>query len=156
MAKLTKELVLSFLKDHNLMSVATYGEHPWIASVYYSFDDELNIYFLSSPTTLHCKQIAQNPKVAVSIADSHQKPTDLKKGVQLYGIAGQISDTAKIKHALRLWKETLGVKDPELSYENMVKKIVTGRMYKITPKRIKFFNQELFKNDDGEEPILEM
>lgn len=156
MAKLTKELILDFIKGHTLMSVATYGKHPWIAYVYYSFDNDLNIYFLSDPKTLHCKQIKENPLVAVSIADSHQKPSSLKKGLQLYGTAQQISDAKKIQHALRLWKETLGVKDPELSYENMVKKIVTGRMYKITPKRIKFFNQELFKNDDGEEPVLDM
>lgn len=153
---LTKQHILDFLKKYQLMVVATYGDYPWIASVYYSFDPNLNLYFLSDPETLHCRQIASNPKVTVAIADSRQKPNEFKKGLQIYGIATQISDANKIKHALNLWKHALQVTDPELTYQNMLKKIVKGRMYKITPKIIKFFNQKLFKVEDGQEPILEM
>lgn len=155
--KLTKQHILEYLKEQNLMQVATNGiDHPWIASVYYSFDDDLNLFFLSSPTTIHCEQIAQNQNVAVAITNSQQSMSGNKKGLQLFGVAQQISDTAKIKHALKLWKDFLKVEDDELSYENMAKKIVSGRMYRITPKKIKFFNQELFKVEDGDEPILEL
>lgn len=155
--KLSQNHIRDYLKKHNLMQVATYGnDHPWIASVYYSFDDELNLYFLSSPSTIHCKQIAQNEKVAVAITNSNQSMSGFKKGLQIYGIAEQISDVSKIKHSLKLWKDSLGVNDNELSHESMVKKVVSGRMYKITPKKIKFFNQDLFKVEDGNEPVLEM
>lgn len=154
--ELTKKIVLEFLKNHKIMAVATYGEHPWIASVYYSFDREINLYFLSDPKTLHCRQIARNNQVAVSIADSHQKVSDKKKGLQMFGVSEQIGDAKKIQHALRLWKEALCVVDPKLTYDNMVTHVITGRMYKVTPKRIKFFNQELFSVKDGEEPVLEL
>lgn len=137
------------------MQVATFGnDHPWIASVYYSFDKDLSLYFLSTPTTIHCTQINQNPKVSVAITNSNQSMAGFKKGLQIYGIAEQISSSAKIKHALKLWKDSLKVEDDELTHDNMMKKIVSGRMYKISPKKIKFFNQELFKVKDGEEPIL--
>ena len=63
------------------MVVATYGSHPWIATVYYTLDQDLNIYFLSDPNTIHCRQIAKNPKVAITIADSPQRPTSKKKMV---------------------------------------------------------------------------
>ncbi len=152
--KLTKQHVLDFLKKHKLMSIATYGDHPWIASVYYSNDDDMNIYFLSSPETLHARHIAKNERVAISIAASDQKPSDTKRGLQLYGEAQQISDGAKIQHALRLWKETLNISDPLLTYQNMMKKVVKGRMYRITPKKIKLFDQHLFDVDDGQEPVL--
>ena len=46
--------------------------------------------------------------------------------------------------------------DPELSYENMIAKVVKGRMFRITPRKIKFFNQELFPVDDGQEPVLSL
>lgn len=154
--KLTKQHILEFLKQNKLMTVATYGDHPWIASVYYSFDEDLNLYFLSDPATLHCKQIAKNPLVAVSIADSTQKVGDLKKGLQLYGTARQISQVHKIQHALRSWKDALSVTNPKLTYQNMVKKVISGRMYKITPKKIKHFNQALFQVEDGKEPVLEL
>lgn len=154
MMKLTKQQVLDFLSKHKLMAVATYGDFPWIASVYYSFDQDLNIYFLSSPDTLHCKQIEKNNRVAVTIADSRQEVSKLKSGLQLSGTAKRISDIAKMKHALSLWKSALGVKDPELTYENMAGKIISGRMYMITPERIKLFDQKLFPVDDGKEPVL--
>lgn len=156
MQKLTKELIRNYLAKYNLMQVATQGkDHPWIASVYYTFDNDLNLYFLSDPRTKHCRQIANNPKVAVAVTDSDQDISKFKRGLQIYGLAKQIKSANKIKHALKLWKAYLKVKNPELSYENMLKKIIKGKMYQISPKKIKFFNQELFKVEDGKEPILE-
>lgn len=148
---MTRELVVEFLSKHNLMAVATFGEFPWIAYVYYTFDKSLNIYFLSDPITLHAKQIIENPRVAVSIADSNQSINKPKRGLQISGVAEQISDIAKIGHAFKLWKSNLGVVNPELTH-----KVVVGKMFKITPKRIKLFDQELFKVEDGKEPILEI
>jgi len=152
---LTKEQVKNFLAQHNQMAIATYGDHPWIATVYYSFDDDLNLYFLSSPSTLHARQIAQNEQVAVSIS-REQKITSVKQGLQMYGVAQQITRAELIHHALQHWKDVLAVKDPDLTYENMVKKAVKGRMYKIVPKRIKLFHEGLFDVDDGEEPVLDL
>ena len=154
--KLSKQQILDFLVKNKLMSVATFGDFPWIASVYYTFDNDLNVYFLSSPTTLHCKQIEINNEVAISIADSDQDIGALKRGLQISGIAERISDTKKVIHALKIWKQSLGVKDPELTYENMIKQVINGRMYKIIPKRIKLFGQKLFPVEDGEEPVLNL
>lgn len=152
---LTKDLVLKFLKTNKLMAVATYGEFPWIANVYFAFDKNLNLYFLSSPNTLHCQQIAQNNKIAVSIYDSHQDINHSPKiGLQLWEIAEQIADTTKIKYAVELWKKSLKITNPKISYANMLKKIISGRMYKISPKRIKIFG--LYKTEEGQELVLEL
>jgi len=151
---LTKKIVLDYLQKYRLMVIATYGSFPWIASVYYSYDNNLNLYFLSSPDTLHVKQIKMNEKVAVAIVDSHQKVTDLKKGLQISGIAEEINGANKIKHALRLWKDTLNIVNPNYSYEGMMKKLIKGRMFKITPHKIKLFDQNMFKVEDGQEPVL--
>lgn len=131
--------------------MATNGEFPWIATVYYTFDSELNLYFLSDPTTLHAKQILHNPKVAVAIADSNQDIKKPKRGLQLWGKVEQIKGIEKVKFALQMWKTNLGVIDPKLTI-----KAVTGSMFKITPKRIKLFDQDLFKVADGKEPVLEI
>lgn len=149
--KLTQELVLAFLAEYNLMSIATNGDFPWIASVYYTFDQDLTLYFLSDPSTLHAQQILKNPLVAVAIAESHQEINKPKRGLQMSGIATQISGIHKVQHALRLWKTNLGVVDPKLTA-----KVVTGSLFKVTPKRIKLFDQQLFQVDDGQEPVLEL
>ncbi|MCL4364566.1 pyridoxamine 5'-phosphate oxidase family protein [Patescibacteria group bacterium] len=153
---LTKKDVLEFLKDKKLMVLATHGDYPWIASVFYSFDKDLSIYFISAPSTLHGKQMENNKKVAAAIVDSHQKPSDAKKGLQIYGTVEQISGINKISYAIRLWKDFLNVQRPDISFENMKKGLYKGRIYKLTPKKIKLFDQDKFKVPDGEEPILEL
>jgi uncharacterized protein YhbP (UPF0306 family) len=154
--KLTETQVIDFLKTQKLMIVATSGDFPWIANVYFTFDDNLNLYFFSDPNTLHCRQIAQNGAVAVSIVDSHQDVSQLKRGLQISGIAEQISDMEKIKQSLKMSKEALGIINSEISYKNILQKVIKGRMYKIVPKRIKLFDQELFDVEDGKEPVLEL
>lgn len=144
--------IKEYVRERFQLTLATYGEHPWIATVYYSFDDDLNLYFLSDPNTLHCQQIAQNPQVAVSISDAPQNPASEKKGLQAFGLAEQISDMHKIKHALGLWRKTLGVTSEAYTYEGMLKKAIKGRMYKITIKQVKFFNEALWK--EGKEVML--
>ncbi|KKP67688.1 MAG: hypothetical protein UR68_C0028G0011 [Candidatus Roizmanbacteria bacterium GW2011_GWA2_35_19] len=153
---LTKKDVLNFLADKKLMIIATYGDHPWIASVYYSYDRDLNLYFISTPSTIHGRHMEKNNKVAVAIVDSHQKPSAAKKGLQIYGVVEKISGINKINYALRLWKDFLNIQRPDISFENMKKGLYKGRMYKITPKKIKLFDQDKFKVPDGEEPILEL
>lgn len=156
-AKLDKTQILDFLSKHRLMAIATFGDHPWIASVFYSFDESLNLYFLSSPTTLHTRFIEKNSKVAVAIADSHQTPIDKKRGLQLWGKATKIGNLNKFRHALSHWKSALSINDPELTFQNIQKGIISGQMYQVTPKKIKLFDQELFSNiPDGEEPTLEL
>ena len=148
------EHIREFLLSHFQMVVSTYSNYPWTATLYYSVDQDLNIYFLSSPETIHCKQIEKNPKVAVAVVDSPQKPTSLKKGVQIYGKAKRISGINKIKYALDLWKKTLDVTSPLYTYEGMMKKAIKGRMYRITPIKIKFFNEALWK--EGTEPTIKL
>lgn len=153
---LTKNDVLDFLTTKKLMVLATYGDHPWIANVFYSFDKDLNIYFISTPTTIHGRQMEKNKKVAAAIVDTDQKPSDLKKGLQIYGYVEKVSGINKVRYALRLWKDFLNVQRPDISFENMKKGLYKGKMYKLIPKKIKLFDQEKFKVPDGEEPILEL
>lgn len=150
-AELTKQQILDFLADHKVMVVSTYGEFPWIATVYYVHDKDMNIYFLSSPETLHAKQIQENPEVAVAIMHSEQEVKDKKKGMQISGVAQRISGLEKVKYALDLWKKTLGVVNPKL-----IVQAVGKSMYKITPRRIKLFDQELFDVADGLEPVMDL
>jgi uncharacterized protein YhbP (UPF0306 family) len=149
--KLTKKLVLKFLPENRLMTLATYGSYPWIASVYYGFDKDLKLYFISDVTTRYGRQILKNKKVAVAIADSTQKPDSDKKGYQMFGFAALIRTRKETEKAIELWKKNVGIKTEKPDFIS-----VKGRMWKITPKKIKYFNQALFKVDDGHEPILNL
>ena len=81
-----KKKLLEFLKSNKLMSLATHSKKLWISTVYYAVNNNLNIYFISNPKTRHGKDILLNREVACSIADSHQKVKEKKRGV-CYGRA---------------------------------------------------------------------
>ena len=153
-SKKVMELVREFVAERKQMVVATNGEFPWICTVYYGVDDELNLYFLTSPETIHGKQIGENEKVAVAIADSPQDPSSKKKGVQISGRCVQLESEDEVNGGLELWKKALNVEDEKYSYKAMLEGKIKGRVYKITPVKIKFFNQEIWS--EGEEPLVEV
>ncbi|HLD25021.1 MAG TPA: pyridoxamine 5'-phosphate oxidase family protein [Patescibacteria group bacterium] len=153
---ISKKDVLDFLAKGKLMALATYGTHPWIASVYYAYDKNLNIYFITSPMTLHGRQMTKNPLVSAAIADSHQNLSDLKRGLQVYGHVEQVSGIYNVRRAIKLWKNFLNAQRPDITAENMEKGIYKGRIWRLTPKKIKVFDQEKFKAIDGEAAILDL
>ena len=130
------------------MSIATYRETPWIATVYYVIDDDLNLYFLSDPTTQHGQDIAKNKKVACAIFNSDQKVTDQKVGIQLWGECLVVRSLEKIKWMLKMWhKINPGVEC--VSLEKIKKKVVNTQIYKVIPKKIKFFNEKLYSKKEA-------
>ncbi len=136
------------------MSTSTQGDFPWIFTAYYATDEALNIYFLTSPTTIHGTQLVGNPKVAVAIADSPQDPSGKKAGLQMSGLCTQLTEELEVRAALALWCDKLKVKSPDYSYEGMQTGKISGRMYKIVPKKLKFFNEAL--QEEGKEKLIEL
>lgn len=130
------------------MSIATRGRNPWIASVYYVIDPDLNLYFISPPDSEHIMQIKSNPEVACAIADSTQGANDKKIGLQLFGEASQVRSLNKIKWMLKMYNKLYPGTREKINYKNFQTKVMTSRVYKVVPKRIKFFNQELYGEDE--------
>lgn len=152
--KKTISQIKEYLQSHFQFVLARYGEYPWVATLYYSVDDDLNIYFLTGPHTIHAEHIAKNSHVAAAISDAPQAPNSNKKGLQISGVCVEVTGARKITHAITLWTKTLGVTNPNYSYEGMVKKAISGHMYKLTPKKIKYFNEELW--EEGKEKLIEL
>lgn len=147
------ELATDYVSRRSQMVLATNYKYPWIATVYYALGPDLSFYFLSDLTTIHAQHINLNPLVAITIADSPQLPSTKKKGVQISGSAQQITDEKEAREALDLWKEALHVTNSDYSYENM-KADKIGSIFKITPQRVRFFNQEIW--DEKDTPLLEL
>lgn len=149
-----KSLIKEFLSSHIQFALATSGDHPWIATMYYGVDDDLNIYFLTSPQTIHAKGLKANPKVSAVIADSPQKPDSKKLGMQIYGLATELKGESEIKSGFTIWCKVLGVTDPKYSYEGIESGDLHYRLYKLVPKKIKYYNEALW--DEGDEKTLEL
>jgi uncharacterized protein YhbP (UPF0306 family) len=132
------------------MSLAVYDNRPWICTVYYYLDNDFNFYIFTSPKTKHGLAMSKNNKVACNIFDSHQKVTDKKVGAQVQGTAVVLNSIDKLKWALKMWNATNPGISSIINFKNMKKKIISGKIYKITPEKIQFFNEELYKDKEFE------
>lgn len=137
-----------YLGTQKLMSVATFGGTPWIANVYFVHDKELNLYFLSKHWREHCLAIEKNNQVAVAIADSHQPIFKPQKGIQVMGTAKSVNVISSLEWMFKMWNKLIAQsKGERLTDPKKFLEARTSKIYKITPKRIKFFNTELWPKD---------
>jgi uncharacterized protein YhbP (UPF0306 family) len=137
-----KQKLLAYLKSQHLIFLASSSQNPWIATLYFAVDDNFDIYFISESKSLHGKNILDNKKVSCGIADSKQKVNEEKIGVQLAGVASEITDENEIRYALALWNASNPGLEKIINFDNLYK--INTNVYIIRPTLIKFFNEKLY------------
>jgi len=96
-----------FLATHNVINLATTGKDgPWCSAVFYVYSEGL-FYFLSSPHTRHCQNLAQDSRVAATIHDDVAQ-WELIKGVQLQGQVSRV-DEQKTDAVIQLYSNRFAV-----------------------------------------------
>jgi uncharacterized protein YhbP (UPF0306 family) len=131
-----------YLQTHNVATLATSdGRSPWAAAVFYASDDHI-LYFLSSPSSRHSLNLAQNPQVAVTIQEDYSDWLDIK-GIQIEGVASEISGDEEQRA-----RTVYGRKFPLIGMiaqapAAIVKALAKVRWYKIVPHRMYFIDNSL-------------
>jgi uncharacterized protein YhbP (UPF0306 family) len=134
--------VQRYLQDHNVATLATSdGTEPWASAIFYA-NEVYILYFLSSPTSRHCLNLVQNPRVAVTVQEDYSDWLEIK-GVQIEGVASEIVGVEEEK-ARRLY----GQKFPVIGMlaqapAAIVNSLAKVRWYKIVPQRIYFIDNSL-------------
>lgn len=133
-----KEKVQAYLQSHHVATIATSDGNIWAAAVFYA-SDGYTFYFLSSPSSRHCRNLAGNARVALTIQEDYADWPDIK-GVQAEGIATEISGSEE-EHARRLY----GQKFPLVGKlaqapAAIVKAMAKVRWYKVVPTRLYFID----------------
>lgn len=89
-----------YLKDGNVMQLATMSEDkPWICTVYYVARNG-RLYWLSYPTRRHSVELATRPLAAAAIMI---KPTQPVIGVQVEGNVTVVTDAETVKNVMTLY-----------------------------------------------------
>lgn len=133
------EQVQSYLREHHVMTLASHGdEGAWAAALFYA-NDGFAIYFLSAPTSRHCRNLALNPRVSAAVHEDYADWREIK-GVQMEGIASVLAGDEE-EQARRLY----GAKFPivgklELAPASILKALAKVRWYKLTPQRLYFID----------------
>ena len=153
-----KELIIKSIKKllnkNKLLTLSTLNnKQPYSNTAFYIFDNEFNLYIWTDISTLHCKNINKNNKVAINIFDSTQKWGNSLQGIQGLGTASISNGGEMIKAGLmyikRYPKVLTLIKNPK-QFSNKDSKI-----FKISLDKIKIFDEKTFEKEGFREIIIE-
>jgi uncharacterized protein YhbP (UPF0306 family) len=94
------------LKSNVLCSMATVTAEgrAYINTAYFSFTRDLVLYFLSHPSSTHCRNLATNPSIAIAVFSSRQIWSGPDQGLQLFGLCHH-AERAHAKRAAESYGE---------------------------------------------------
>ncbi|HEY5600780.1 MAG TPA: pyridoxamine 5'-phosphate oxidase family protein [Patescibacteria group bacterium] len=129
-----KQLILDYLSKNRRMTLATASNNvPWAATVFFAFDDNLNIYLISDPKTRKIQNVKQNPKVSCAINEYiHKKGYTV--GLQLEGTIENLHKE-KNRQELDIYRKRYDWADEYLD---------DHELFKIIPIKIIYLDDELF------------
>ena len=132
--------VIDVLNTTHLMSLGTCDKDGvWVADVIFLFDEELNIYWLSSPDCRHSRAILENNMVAATITNSTKKK-ELNFGIQLAGKAERLEEI-RFDLIMKHWAKR-NHKIPDIS---KALEVLDGDCwYKLIPTKIELIDEKNF------------
>jgi uncharacterized protein len=143
-----RKLIEDYLKEAKMMQVATSKDNqPWACTVYFAFDEDLNLYWISTPDRRHSEEIRENEKVAGTMVLPHT-PGDNVRGIQFQGVAKELTQVEAVE-GMKYYAERYGLDKERVSA------ILDGKdghvCYKITPSLYVLFDEKNFPDDSRQE-----
>jgi len=124
---------LAFLEAHHVLTLATAGEEgPWAAAVFYA-SRGFNLWFLSSPSTRHARNLLASPRAAATVQEDTADWRAVK-GLQLEGVV-RLLEGAEAEEARAL----LGARFPVVAGggpPEIAAALARVGWYQLTPERL--------------------
>ena len=99
-----RETILSYLKTHNAMTLATTQDNvPWAAAVFYA-NDGFTLYYLSDPDTRHSMNIAEDSIICSTIYEDYDDYREIK-GIQMEAKAEPVTAEDELAKAVKVYIE---------------------------------------------------
>lgn len=98
--------VAAFLKKHTTLTLATVDREAWpqAASVFYTSDEALNVYWVSGEKSRHSQNLERVSRIAVTIHNETWDWRDIH-GVQIDGQARRVIDPDETDRAWALFRD---------------------------------------------------
>ncbi len=147
-----RALIEDYLKEARLLQIATVKDNqPWACSVYFAYDSDLNLYWISLPSRCHSMEVRANGSVAGTVVLPHT-PGGPVRGLQLEGDAYELSSRVSAEIGMSSYAERYGMS------KDRVDEILDGTdghvCYKLKPRLIVLFDEVNFPEDSRQEYIL--
>lgn len=124
------------LSKNIYLTLATAGDAPWAAPVYYCLGEGYTLYYSSQMDAVHTKHILANPQVAFAIFDSSAEEGK-GNGVQGIGKAYLLQSQDEIESALAYYRSTFvpcAASDFDGSKAYRLFRIVPEKLYVLDPE----------------------
>ena len=145
-----KKELLDFLKSQKLMAIASGEGGVWIANVYYGIGDDLKLYFISPRGAKHSKQIVQNPNIAFSVAWYNPNNHGQRKAVQGLGVCRAAAGEEEIQRGVELHNQNFPEFASTITMQWIHENDSDSHVWIVEPRYIKFWNDELYGNEETE------
>ncbi len=119
------------------MSTVTRGNRAHINTVYFCYSRDLELYFLSYPTSLHCRNLRANSSMAITVFSSSQKWGNPDRGIQLFGTCNEARGL-EARKAQRLYLRRFP------GYERLAPELRGCRFYRFLPGNVKILDEREF------------
>ena len=136
MSSNVRVLALDYLRDHQVMTLATTGnEGPWAAAVFY-VNKEFDLYFLSAGHTRHAQNISINYRASAAIHEDY-KDWPTIKGIQLEGVVDHLHGSER-QNAISLYQ----AKYPFIkgAVPQLRRSLAKVNWYRLVPSRLYFID----------------
>ena len=144
-----RKLIEEYLKEAKLMQLATsIDNQPWVCSVWFAEDEDLNIYWFSSTTRRHSEEVLKNNKV-VGVIALPQTPKDPPRGLQFQGVAELLTKQDNIDKAISVYQDRIFPK--EKIDELMEDDEKPHKFYKVKPILFVLFDAVNFPDNSRQE-----
>ena len=140
-----KNVICNILDNNITASLSTINERgPHSNTIYFCYDDNINIYYASDCSTEHSINIANNKNVALSVWDNPKQYGQNHRGLQIEGTCIPVAGLALIR-AWDLYIKRFPVFKLKVgNVKNIVDKVINMRLYKVSISRIQITDMEQY------------
>jgi len=145
-----RKSVFRVLRGNVLCSIATVtrAHRAHINTAYFVYSLDLDLYFLSDPNSLHCRNLSANPSMGMTVFNSAQAWGRPDRGIQLFGSArearGEEAEAARRVYGRRFRAYSLIMAGTSEEDRKQARQLGSYRFYHFIPNRVKILDEREF------------
>jgi uncharacterized protein YhbP (UPF0306 family) len=145
-----RTIVLRVLSETKLCSIATVarGNRAHINTAFFAYSPNLELYFLSDPGSLHCRNLVANPSMAMTIFNSSQKWDAPGRGIQLFGrghrTQARLADRAEKVYGNRFPAFARWLEGRSPAERRQAARLRSYALFRFLPTRVKILDEAEF------------
>ncbi len=115
-----------------VLATASMEGEPWVSPVFYAYDDKYNFYWVSNKDSHHSTLLARNPRVAISIFNSHAVEGG-GDGVYISARVEVLADKADLEKGMEVFNGRATMEDFKIKDVSAVSVAGVWRIYRAVP-----------------------